>query len=65
MTIFSLDLTHLFATSRDYDELSAAWKGWRDATGPPMKNLYAEFVTLSNEAIKILGKHNFCFYSSK
>ncbi|BFY98818.1 hypothetical protein BsWGS_01858 [Bradybaena similaris] len=49
------DITRLFAESRKYDELSTLWKGWRDATGPQMKTLYEEFVTLSNEAVKILG----------
>uniref|UniRef100_A0A0B7B0W6 Angiotensin-converting enzyme n=1 Tax=Arion vulgaris TaxID=1028688 RepID=A0A0B7B0W6_9EUPU len=49
------DLTRLFATSRDYNRLLAAWKGWRDATGPKMKNMYTEFVTLSNDAVRNLG----------
>ncbi|CAG5130978.1 unnamed protein product [Candidula unifasciata] len=49
------DLTRIFTTSRDYDQLIAAWKGWRDATGPKLKNLYTEFVTLSNEAVRNLG----------
>ncbi|XP_035825264.1 angiotensin-converting enzyme [Aplysia californica] len=49
------DLTRLFATSRDHDVLLAAWQGWRDASGAKMKELYTEFVTLSNEALAILG----------
>lgn len=44
-------------TSRDYDELLWAWKGWRDATGPFMKDNYAEFVSLSNEAVRKLGMY--------
>ncbi|ESO94198.1 hypothetical protein LOTGIDRAFT_161404 [Lottia gigantea] len=45
------DLSRLMATSTDYDELLTVWKGWRDATGAKIKDLYKEFVSLSNEAI--------------
>lgn len=48
-------LTSLLAKSRDYGELAAAWKGWRDATGKKMKDLYAEFVELRNEGARISG----------
>lgn len=47
----------MMAMSRDYDELLKIWKGWRDATGRQMKDKYAQFVELSNEGIKELGKH--------
>ncbi|KAI8789468.1 angiotensin-converting enzyme isoform X2, partial [Biomphalaria glabrata] len=47
-------LTKLFSESRNYDDLLTAWKGWRDASGRKMKDLFAEYVTLSNEAVKIL-----------
>ncbi|XP_050407171.1 angiotensin-converting enzyme [Patella vulgata] len=49
------DLTRLFAESRDYDRLLAAWQGWRDVSGKKMKDLYEEFVALSNEAIVANG----------
>ncbi|KAK6183474.1 hypothetical protein SNE40_010950 [Patella caerulea] len=49
------DLTRLFAESRDYDRLLAAWQGWRDVSGKKMKDLYEEFVALSNEAILANG----------
>ena len=49
-------LTSLMATSRDYNELVAAWKGWRDATGKNMKDLYAEFVELRNEGARMSGR---------
>nr|KAG5696164.1 hypothetical protein BaRGS_026523 [Batillaria attramentaria] len=49
------DLTRLLATSRDYNELLWAWEGWRNMTGPLMKDSYAKFVTLSNEAVQNLG----------
>ena len=48
-------MTRLFAKSRDYDVLLKAWIGWRDASGGKMKDLFEEFVGLSNEAIAILG----------
>ncbi|XP_076456252.1 uncharacterized protein LOC143290570 isoform X2 [Babylonia areolata] len=48
-------LEGIMASSRDYDELLAAWKGWRDATGPVMKKEYEKFVAFSNEALQTLG----------
>ena len=42
------------ASSRDYDELLDAWKGWR-AISKPMKNLYEEFAKLSNEGVQEVG----------
>ncbi|KAH9498639.1 hypothetical protein Btru_007067 [Bulinus truncatus] len=47
------ELTQLMAESRDYDELLAAWKGWRDVTGPKMKKKYTEYTDLYNEAIRL------------
>lgn len=38
------------ATSRDYNELKYAWKGWYEAAGRPIKNDYKDFVELSNIA---------------
>ncbi|XP_067687134.1 uncharacterized protein [Haliotis asinina] len=48
-------LTRLMSSSRNYGELTKAWKGWRDQTGKKMKNMYAEFVSLNNEAIRANG----------
>ena len=50
--MYSTGLTRLFAESRDYDELALAWKRWRDVSKGEMKELYAEFVELSNEAMR-------------
>ncbi|XP_077996678.1 angiotensin-converting enzyme-like [Glandiceps talaboti] len=44
------DLVDLMATERDYERLVWAWQGWRDVTGPYMKDSYTEFVGLSNKA---------------
>lgn len=44
------------ATSRDYDELLFAWKGWRDASGKKMRNNYKRYVELSNKAAMLNGQ---------
>ncbi|NXP26793.1 ACE enzyme, partial [Scytalopus superciliaris] len=49
------DLTDIMATSRDYDELLFAWKGWRDASGKKMRNNYKRYVELSNKAAVLNG----------
>jgi peptidyl-dipeptidase A len=46
------DLTNTLTNSRDYDELLWAWKGWHDATGPKMRSLYTETVTLQNKGAR-------------
>jgi len=47
-------LTRLMADSRDYDELAAAWTGWRLAARP-MRDDYRRFVELANEGARDLG----------
>ncbi|XP_065507211.1 angiotensin-converting enzyme isoform X2 [Caloenas nicobarica] len=49
------DLTDIMATSRDYDELLFAWKGWRDASGKKIKSDYKRYVELSNKAAVLNG----------
>ncbi|KAI8789456.1 Angiotensin-converting enzyme (ACE) [Biomphalaria glabrata] len=49
------DLTKIMAESRDYQLLLDVWKGWSDASGRKMKDLYPEYVELSNEAVQLLG----------
>lgn len=44
------------ATSRNYSELEMVWKGWRDNSGRRMKDKYAKFVDLSNQAIQDLNQ---------
>ncbi|XP_059145136.1 angiotensin-converting enzyme-like [Physella acuta] len=63
------DLTRLMSDSRDYYELMAAWKGWRDVTGPKMKKKYEEYVQLYNSAVnascfKDVGEHWRSWYES-
>lgn len=41
-------LEEIMAKSNDTNELLYAWKSWRDATGPKIRPLYAEYVALNN-----------------
>jgi hypothetical protein len=54
--VYVTDIYHIVATSRNYTELELVWKGWRDASGRRMKDRYAEFVDLSNQAIRDLDQ---------
>ncbi len=47
-------LSDILAQSRNYDELTRAWKGWHDV-GATMRADYAEFVGLANEGARDLG----------
>ncbi|NXX98126.1 ACE enzyme, partial [Centropus bengalensis] len=49
------DLTDIMASSRDYDELLFAWKGWRDASGKIIRSKYKRYVELSNKAAVLNG----------
>lgn len=42
------ELDDLMAQSRDPAVLKAAWKGWRDAAGRPMRDMYRQFVDALN-----------------
>ena len=48
------------ATNRDYDTLKAAWKGWFEASGRPIKDEYEDFAALSNKASTMDG-NKLCF----
>ena len=47
-------LSEVLARSRNYDELTDAWKGWH-AVGAGMRASYTEFVQLANEGARNLG----------
>ena len=47
-------LSDILAKSRNYDELTQAWKGWHDV-GKSMRADYTEFVALANEGARNLG----------
>ncbi|KAM9424543.1 angiotensin-converting enzyme [Pholidichthys leucotaenia] len=44
------ELTDIMANSRSYKKLLYAWEGWHNESGVPMKQLYSEYVELSNRA---------------
>ncbi|CAG0883552.1 unnamed protein product, partial [Darwinula stevensoni] len=46
------DLERKMASVRDADELQWIWEQWREATGKKMREIFSEFVDLSNEAAK-------------
>ncbi len=48
------ELEELMKTGRDYDELLAAWQGWREIA-PPMRDKYSRYVELANEGAQELG----------
>ena len=47
-------LSETLATSRNYDELTEAWKGWHDV-GTQMRGDYERFVALANEGAREIG----------
>jgi len=51
------DLLLKMSHNTDYDELLWTWKGWRDATGPSMREKYIRFVELQNEAARLNGMY--------
>jgi peptidyl-dipeptidase A len=48
------DITKIFATSRDPDQLLRAWEGW-EAIGAPMRPRYARMVALANQGAREMG----------
>ncbi|UYV61418.1 hypothetical protein LAZ67_1004778 [Cordylochernes scorpioides] len=49
------DLTRIFASSRNAEDLEKYWVGWRDATGKKIRSQYVKFVELSNEVARANG----------
>eukprot|EP00095_Tigriopus_kingsejongensis_P010159 maker-scaffold575_size133042-snap-gene-0.38 protein:Tk10159 transcript:maker-scaffold575_size133042-snap-gene-0.38-mRNA-1 annotation:"hypothetical protein DAPPUDRAFT_304127" len=49
------DLTSIFANSDDPDELEYYWVEWRRMTGKKIRDLYPEYVELTNEAARLNG----------
>ncbi|KAG8179605.1 hypothetical protein JTE90_025770 [Oedothorax gibbosus] len=49
------ELTEIFATSKNYDELKHLWSEWRDQTGKQLKDKYLRYIQLSNEAACLNG----------
>lgn len=49
------DLYSIIGKSRNYDELTFAWRGWRDSVGRNVKRDYIKYVELSNLGAKDNG----------
>uniref|UniRef100_A0A8C8ZDT7 Angiotensin-converting enzyme n=1 Tax=Prolemur simus TaxID=1328070 RepID=A0A8C8ZDT7_PROSS len=49
------DLTSVMATSRKYEELLWAWKGWRDQVGRAILPFFPKYVELTNKAAWLNG----------
>lgn len=44
------------ATSRDYDQLLWAWKGWRATVGKAIRPSFPKYVEFSNKAAQLNGE---------
>ena len=49
------DLTLLMGESRAPDELEYYWTQWREFTGAKMRDMYLEYIELTNEAARLNG----------
>jgi len=49
------DVTNLMATSRRYEDLLWAWKGWRDKVGRAILPSFPKYVELANKAARLNG----------
>ena len=48
-------LKTVLESSRNYDELAAAWQGWHESAGRPLRADYVRYVELANEGARELG----------
>lgn len=48
--VFFSDLIQIMANSRNEAELKHVWNEWRGKTGKPIRPLFAQYVSLLNEA---------------
>ncbi|KAK9512877.1 hypothetical protein O3M35_001195 [Rhynocoris fuscipes] len=49
------ELSRIMAHSRSYEEQLYAWRSWRDATGPKLKDRFIRYIELANEAARLNG----------
>lgn len=53
---FTIDkINEIMANSRDADKLEWIWKEWHEATGPKLKDLFAQSIMLQNKAAQESG----------
>ncbi len=55
-SLVETELTKIMEESRNEEELRHVWTEWHNKSGGPIKQLYKEFVKLSNQAAKINSK---------
>ncbi|ORZ40412.1 hypothetical protein BCR44DRAFT_125315 [Catenaria anguillulae PL171] len=48
-------LTETISTARDWDELADVYIGWRNVTGPSMRESYEKYIGLANKAAREAG----------
>ena len=60
--LFNSDLNTILAESRNFAEVTWAWKIWRDTVGPPNLDKYAQYVVLKNKAAVLNGKYRVFFH---
>ena len=47
------DLVHIFASSRDPEELKYYWQEWYNKAGKPVKKDFTNYVELTNESARL------------
>lgn len=52
------DLEEIMATSTDYNKLKYVWEQWHDKSGSPIRQEYATYVALINDAAEANGLEN-------
>ena len=51
------EVNSIMAKSREYSILLQAWSGWRNAVGPPSKDLFRRMIEIGNMGAKAAGFH--------
>ncbi|XP_057374872.1 angiotensin-converting enzyme-like [Daphnia carinata] len=49
------EIKELMAKSQNYSVLLDAWTGWRDAVGPPSKELFSRMIEINNLGVQAAG----------
>jgi peptidyl-dipeptidase A len=58
------EIEELISTSRDSAVLTYVWKAWRDASGKEIRDMYKEYIALSNKAAVENGTNIFVKYAT-
>jgi hypothetical protein len=49
------EIKDVMAKTRDYSTLLEAWSGWRNAVGPPSKELFHRMIEINNLGVQAAG----------